>query len=194
MSWNIFRNKSFKALDTIYRNYEKIYDSYREFADSDNDFFHHQAEIIRGELMQVGAMFDHVIAQEGPQFLAKVQKEFGYIPYTATCVKHYGYDESTEEFEQVAAQNKALRRLRSLSIRYKHGKNSNSPLGKKLHKRTLKATVEEASKFNDLISECKALGCLDDEAFATRWDYLQDVTILGVAAYLPRSKYIPSFK
>lgn len=184
--WGIFRNKQLKALDTIYRNYEKIYNSYREFADSDNEFFHAQARIIRADLFTIGAAFDKVIAEAGPDMLEKCYKEYGYIPYTATCVRLPGIM-VTQEGDRAPYNEDLIGLLDSLNSKVSWSEDYKTVLGSKLWLRNKKLFQKERTKFLEYIQEGVELGVFE-EVVSAATGKRRDIILLNEIIHLPKCK------
>ena len=151
--FNIFRSKSLKALDAIYKAYGELYKSYSEMADHDNEIFQSQAAVIRGDLYTLGASFDLVIAQEGPQFLEKCHKEYGYIPYTAkTYISRNVKAIVSDKYTNTEELHKWFNKRESAS--------ANTRISKGLRKRYLGKMLGEVSKHREMIAEALELGRL----------------------------------
>ena len=189
MAWKIFRNKTLKALDKIYKTYDQLYASYREFADSDNELLQAQAKIIRGQLYQTGAAFDIIIQEAGPSMLDTCEIQYGYIPYTALTKivskpkRKSGYvvDGKAKEYPNTAT----LRRLQTSITR---SSLKCSKLAKLLNKRYKKAILENVQKnHSDMVTEGMELKLFKPEDFITEFNDSLICKLLELY-YFPKEK------
>lgn len=184
MVWNVFRNKNLKALDKIYETYEKLYTDYRKFADVDNELLNRQATIIRGQLHQAGAAFDHVIAASGPEYIDKCIEEYGYIPYTALShivksPKRTSYYEIKEDY--------GLAPLEELMDKVKATKSKRTRLHKLLNKKYLvKISEELAEEHLEMLEEGLTLKLFDENDLVAFKDSL--IVQLKELYYFPKEK------
>jgi hypothetical protein len=151
MSWNIFRGKYYKQLDRIYKAYKTIHKQYLDSLDTENELFLAHAEILRGDLFTLGAAFDCIISEAGPQMLAKAEQEYGFIPFTSRASAEYSlrlFELSPKVKDLEYWLYKTLRGKKALSI----GRGLNALYKDKVNK--------ELMKHQEVIKEAKTIGLI----------------------------------